>query len=521
MEKNTMPMWWLQSRRYRIIHCIVLLLLIRGGIANAQYNGNYWCFGDSALIDWSNPPTPVVGSAAFYWRNGSSTIGDSSGLLLYSGRLNNILPNNCCVWNKYHNIITGGDYIFGGAWYHSTLLISDPINDSCFYLFTSGVTNNPYGFYYTTINYKANNDSGLVIQKNVQLNNFPAFDGLMAVRHGNGRDWWVIFQRWFPPSGAQASNTFYLYLINDLGLNGPFLQSIGSNHSTNLGHLIFSNNAEMFAQVSIRGMIELYNFDRCTGTITSTIPIEQEPATAPYPRTITSCAFSPDDSKLYVIDLNQSTSKTYLLQYDLLASNISGSKFVVDSFVFPVAPWQLKLAPDGKIYMSAYDQNFGWPYPDTITAYTTINNNLSVINYPDSLGAACDFQPFSFNLGTGRSYFGLPNNPDYELGAWVGSPCDTLTVGIAEPSVKHDVFFQAWYNHEWDLIHFNASKLKGKNAVLRLFDVQGRLVQERRLEVIPGGYLTGEIQMQGLAKGVYILSLVTEREKMQGKVMIF
>jgi hypothetical protein len=45
------------------------------------------------------------------------------------------------------------------------------------------------------VNYKANNDSGIVIQKNIQLNNFPAFDALMAVRHGNGRDWWLIFQR--------------------------------------------------------------------------------------------------------------------------------------------------------------------------------------------------------------------------------------------------------------------------------------------------------------------------------------
>jgi hypothetical protein len=83
-----------------------------------------------------------------------------------------------------------------------------------------------------------------------------------------------------------------------------------------------------------------------------------------------------------------------------------------------------------KYILTAFDENFGWPYPDTSTAYTTINNNLSVINYPDSLGTACDFQPFSFNLGAGRTYFGLPNNPDYELGAWVGSPCDTLSVGL-------------------------------------------------------------------------------------------
>jgi hypothetical protein len=511
----------LEDRAVRIISCIVLFLILNSGSVTAQYNGNYWCFGDSLLINWSNPNNPSIGSSAFNFRNGTSSIADSNGLILYSGYNYYVQPVRPSIWNKYNIDINDSIRIKGGLWYHSSLFVPDPGNDSIIYLLTAGVTNDPYGFYYTIINYKANNDSGLVIQKNVQLNNFPAFDGLMAVRHGNGRDWWVIFQRWFPPSGAQASNTFYLYLINDLGLNGPFLQTIGSNHSTNLGHLIFSNNAEMFAQVSIRGMIELYNFDRCTGTITSSIPIEQEPATAPYPHWYASCAFSPDDTKLYVLEYSQTNPPPhYLWQFNLNAPNITASKTAIDSF--PGSPYgvgQIKLAPDEKIYLTTFDQTFGWPYPDTITAYTTINNNLSVINHPDSLGAACDFQPFSFNLGTGRTYFGLPNNPDYELGAWVGSPCDTLTVGIAEPSVKQEVFFQAWYNGEWDLIHFNASKLKGKNAVLRLFDMQGRLVQERRLEVIPGGYLTGEIQMQGVAKGVYILSLVTEREMVQGKVM--
>ncbi|MBK9637018.1 MAG: hypothetical protein IPO63_04080 [Bacteroidetes bacterium] len=101
--------------------------------------------------------------------------------------------------------------------------------------------------------------------------------------------------------------------------------------------------------------------------------------------------------------------------------------------------------------------------------FNYINSNLSVINQPDSLGLACDFQPFSFYLGGARTYYGLPNNPDYELGAWVGSPCDTLTVGITENNQKEDVFFQSWYNPEWNMIHVNASKLKGKSGGVRLF----------------------------------------------------
>jgi len=503
----------------KTLPALLLFFIFFGNVSIAQFNNNHWVFGDSAYINWSNPSTPVVGSAAFNFRNGSTSIGDSTGVILYAGLFNNWAPTDCYIWNKYHQRIGDATKINGGIWHHSSLFIPHPGNDSIIYLFTIGVTNDPYGFYSNTINYKANNDSGLVLQKNFQWNNFPAFDGLMGVRHGNGRDWWVISQRWFPSSGLTVSNEFTFYLISTLGISGPVLQNIGATHTTGGGHLCFNLAGNQFANVSWRGLIELYNFDRCTGTITSTIPIEQEPPSSPYSHFITTCAYSKDDSKLYVIDLSQSNSTYYLLQYDLLATNIAASKFVVDTFVIPVAPCAMKLAPDGKIYIAAADGNYSWPYPDTSTAFTTVNNNLSVINYPDSLGAVCDFQPFSFNLGTGRSYFGLPNNPNYELGAWVGSPCDTLTVGISE-NTKNDVFFQAWYNGEWNMIHVNASKLKGRNAVLSLFDLQGRLVYEKKMEIIAGGYLTTEIGTTGLSAGMYIVSLRTDKEVAVGKVLL-
>ena len=503
----------------KTLSCIILLLF--GVKANGQYNNNHWAFGDSAYINWSNPNNPTVGISAHTFRNGSASISDSNGILLYTGYNYNLNPVRPSVWNKFDIDITDTGRIYGGLWYHSSLFIPDPGNDSIIYLFTIGVTSaSRYGFYYSRINFKANNDSGEVIQKNVQLNNFPAFDGLMAVRHGNGRDWWVVSQRWFAPSGQVASNEFTLYLISPVGISGPFLQNIGSMHSTNLGHLVFSSGGNQFVNVSIRGLIELYNFDRCTGLITSTIPIEQEPSSSPYPNTHLNCAFSPNNERLYVMSFSQISLAYYIYQFDLTAPDIAASKTVIDSFSNAEGMGEMRLATDGKIYVACFDLTYSWPYPDTSTAYTTINNNLSVINFPDSLGIACDFQPFSFNLGTGRSYFGLPNNPDYELGAWVGSPCDTLTVGLTE-NEKDDVFFQAWYNPEWNMIHVNASKLKGKSGVLRLFDVEGRVVVERKVEVIAGGYFTGEIGMNGIASGVYIVSLTTERDKVQSKVLRF
>ena len=501
----------------KTLPALLLFFIFFGNVSIAQFTNKIWAFGDSAGISWLNSSVlPINFKSNLNHRNGSVSISDTSGLICYAALFDNTLPTNVCIWNKYNTLMQNGDYNYGGWWYHVNLFIPDPNNDSLLYLFGIGVTDDPYGFYYSRLNYKANNDSGIVIQKNVQLNNFPAFDALMSVRHGNGRDWWLIFQRWYAPTFTTPSNEFYIYLVNTNGITGPFQQQIGLQHTTNGGHLVFDPAANRFANISIKGMIELCNFDRCTGTITSTIPIEQEAGAFPFPW-YNSCAFSPDGTKLYVIEYSQSSAPSYLFQFDLNAVNISTSKTVIDSFINPdIGIGTLKLAPDNKIYLAAADENFFVTYPDTM--FTTINSNLSVINQPDSLGLACDFQPFSFYLGGARTYYGLPNNPDYELGAWVGSPCDTLTVGISE-NAKNDVFFQAWYNGEWNMIHVNASKLKGSKGVLRLFDVQGRVLYEAKLNVITGGYLTTEINMNGIASGVYIVSLSTEKEKLQGKIM--
>jgi hypothetical protein len=42
---------------------------------------------------------------------------------------------------------------------------------------------------------RLNGGLGAVTQKNVQLQSFQQVDCINAVKHGNGRDWWVIFRK--------------------------------------------------------------------------------------------------------------------------------------------------------------------------------------------------------------------------------------------------------------------------------------------------------------------------------------
>ena len=504
-----------------LLRCIICCLLLLPGMVQGQYNNNFWLFGDSVGINWTNPTSPVLFKSMIKGRGSCVSLSDSSGVIIYShSNYTTSLFNQSKTYNKYNLPIKNSDSLFVEAWYHEMLLLPLPGNDSLVYLLTIGV-NSFDGLFYTIINHKANNDSGLVIQKNVALQITPAFDGLTAVQHGNGMDWWLLFKEWDQSLPYVSNNCFYVYKVDTSGIHLNHINNIGNLHRDNLGQIVFNSPKNKFILVTLGGVIEQFDFDRCTGQISNPINIEQFRSGPPYPFYF-SAAYSSDNSKLYVISISPANlpgENDTLFQYDLDAPNIASSKQVIavlSSYEASMA--NMKLAPDNKIYITTGDEIASIPYPDSL--FTTINNNLSVINYPDSLGAACDFQPFSFNLGTGRSYFGLPNNPDYELGAWVGSPCDTLTTNLTpNPSPEEmGAWMQAWYNHEWNMIHVNASKLQGKKGVLRLFDMEGRVVFEKQAEVISGGYFTTEINMSGLANGVYMVYLVTEKEKISSKI---
>ncbi len=505
---------------------IILTIFILNSFSlsfSQSFKGNIWCFGDSSGIDWINPSSPTFFKSASKGRGGTVSICDSTGNLIMYAYGQALSLKRTCAINKYHKLMQFGDSIYSEELYNELLLLPLPQNDSLFYLFSIGVVNpNSYGLFYSILNYKANNDSGIVVQKNIQLNNLPAFDGLTAVRHGNGRDWWIVFKRYKPNPPIVLNNDLYVYLLDSAGVSGPSIQSVGNLHLDGGGHLLFNESGLKATLVTFNGVIEFFDFDRCNGVFSNPVIVQGYPGTG-IGDYYGSCALSPDESKLYISAYTQystsASSVDTLFQFDLNAPDIMASKTVI--FNMPndgIGIGILKMAPDNKIYLASTFENY-YPYQDT--SYNVYNTYLSVINQPDSLGLACDFQPFSFYLGGARTYYGLPNNPDYELGAWVGSPCDTLTVGINENDEKNDVFFQAWYNQEWNMIHVNASKLKGKGGVLRLFDVEGRVVYERKVDVISGGYFTGEVMMNGIVSGVYIVSLTTEKDKVQGKILKF
>ena len=498
-------------------------MLLLPGMVEAQFTNNNWCFGDSAGVRFDSVISYFKCGTGFV--GGTATISESNGNLIFYGSSSNKSNNNTGqiqqgkLFNKTHTKLFNGDTLVGGEWYHDMIILPKSITDSTFYVFVAGVVVPDTGLWYNIVDMKLQGGLGQVVQKNIRFETHPVQDMLTAVKHGNGKDWWLVTRRWRSNGLGIGNNEFWVYLVDSAGIHPLPVQYFGTSNYNGGGDMSFNTTGDKLILCGWANYFGLFDFNRCSGNISNEILIEVNGIMHPF-RMYSSAVFSPDGSKLYVNssqDAYQQSGKLY--QFDLNASNIPASRVIIDSFPVNADNFGMERGPDGKIYISALERN-GCMYPWPPGCFTTINSNLSVINFPDSLGAACDFQLFNFNLGGYRAYWGLPNNPDYELGAWVGSPCDTLSVGLTpNPSPEaRGAWMQAWYNHEWNMIHVNAAQLKGKKGMLRLFDMEGRIVFEKPAEVIAGGYFTTEINMENLARGVYVVNLVTEQDKISRKV---
>ncbi len=491
-----------------------LLIILHSCFVYSQNRNAIWCFGDSAGIDFKNGVVPITSSVT--GRGSCVSICDTGGtMLFYAASMyyaNNFWPNSSMIFDANDSLMVNGDSIKGTFWYRELVIVPMPDDSMKYYLFSIGVTSGP-GFSYSIIDMAQNGGLGAVIQKNVMLESFNAVDCIAAVKHGNGRDWWVTIR------DASTSNSEHrIYLVSPAGVSLPLIQNVGSINSLNNGRYSFSPDGSKLAFINYWGLFELYDFDRCTGIISNPLTIHPQPTVLPI-RNFWSCEFSPNGRFLYVTSYY---STNYLYQYDLLSPNPASTRIVLDSIANGlIGIGLLELAPDNKIYFGhAYQCNvapYCYPYPDSV--YNYVNMNLSVINYPDSLGSACSYAPFSFYLGGKRTYYGLPNNPDYDMPALAGSPCDTL-VSINEPtSISTNANLHVYYAPDWEKAFINADKLKGKHYRLRMVDVLGKEVYSES-GVLNSPYFTKDLNCASFAKGMYILVLETEKEKLTKKFVV-
>ena len=244
------------------------------------------------------------------------------------------------------------------------------------------------------------------MKKNIEIAQDILQEGrITATKHANGRDWWIITKR-------RNSGRFYNILLDADNVQVKDIQEFENISAySGIGQSIFAPDGSKYVSSTIRGnvgsdcYIDIYDFDRCTGTLFN--PIQITYADSAWSG---GCAISPNSRFLYV------SSYRYIYQYDLWAENIEATKDTVaiyDGFIIPpifaTRFFLAQLAPDGKIYISATNSV---PY-------------LHVINHPDLPGDSCDVCQHCVQLPTWNA-FSMPNFPNYRLHHLEGSPCDTL-----------------------------------------------------------------------------------------------
>lgn len=239
---------------------------------------------------------------------------------------------------------------------------------------------------------------------------------LNAVKHGNGRDWWIIF-------AGKENGTYYVLLLDENGLSQPkeFAFPNDDNRTNGVGQLSISRDGTKVGLVnghSLSGsdgkFVAFMDFNRCTGELSN---FEYETISSHGPGS--GMAFSPNGTLAYVCNLN------FMYQYNINSNEILSSRKTVaehDGFLYYYPPdttlgfstafSHMSLAPDGKIYVSSASGS---------------NRLLTRIESPNLTGVGCDVNQHGIALPTSYKRT-MPNFPNYRLGPLDGSVCDTLNI---------------------------------------------------------------------------------------------
>ena len=244
----------------------------------------------------------------------------------------------------------------------------------------------------------------IVVSDTLQL------ESISAVKHSNGRDWWVLIFNKF-------NNSYYSIEVNNK------YETVKKNYIGRLDrnlinqHCAFSPNGNFFSLSSVvshidsvRSQVVLYNFDRRSGLLSNPTYFQFYDINS---YSSIGVCFSPNSKLLYISRPNE------ILQINLLDSNYlpekiieyDGFKDTIDGNFVAYSPFGfLNNAPDGRIYG---------------TSSCCQQRHLFYINRPNLKGKSCDARQHAIPV---TMHSNIPSFPNYRLGPIDGSVSDSLGI---------------------------------------------------------------------------------------------
>lgn len=365
----------------------LFLLSLPDLLAQRQYDT--WYFGANAGMSFAGgTPTPLL-DGRVNTIDGSSVISrPATGDLLF-------YTDGASVWDSMHVVMPNGTGLAGHpSSGQPALIVPDPGDTNLFYIFTTGAANTAASATrYSIIDMRRNGGRGDVIEKNSLLI-ANGTEKITATRHCNGIDYWVIAHTW-------GSNDFHAFLITAQGIADTVISSIGETYP-DIGDIqgtfqMSPNGLLLAASSPALKAVEIFDFNNSTGEITNQRLLGKGDVD------YYGLEFSPNNKRLYVNTLPFGNAAAHLFQFNLEAGDLAAIRSSRHQYVeLRERGWQggqLQLGRDGRIYIS-------W----------TGRDSLGVIEKPDLVAGAAQYNHSGFWLGGRRTSYGLPNIIDSDLG---------------------------------------------------------------------------------------------------------
>ena len=455
---------------------------------------------EANILSFNNQTRTLIKDTVVYQNDQvNSTIADKDGNLLFAF-------DGCHISGADHQLIENGDSINYSSWWSSisncnngytghqnTLILPDPAKENGYYImhktidwvdFPTKKTISSLGLKTTYVDMDKNGGKGKVIYKNkVVYQDTLMWGYLHAIKHANGKDWWIVDLKTTVLGGSQT-NEHQIIKLDQNGAQKVKSQNFGplfNYNSSAGGSSKFSPDGSKWCYFNPLDGLWFLDFDREKGEFYNykfhNIRHKLHLATG--------LEWSPNSRFLYI------SSSDSLFQYDTWVEDLAASEKLVDIWDGSNDPFKtvfakMQLGPDCRIYMSSLSST----------------KSIHVINNPDEPAPFCNFVQHDLKLFSSTGTISMPTFPNYRLDS--GPVCDPTITTSSKDIADVPILNVMVYPNPTSAAFFVESAYQYRNAEIRILDMQGRNRWQGQHERILA------LHADMLEDGVYIVQLMND-----------
>lgn len=433
----------------------------------------------SYIFDFKEKPfSPKKDEIGLGMDGNNASMCDKDGDLLF-------YTNGCAVLNQNKEVMPHGDSINEDIWKklfgydncregypgnQNIIILNDPGDEYEYYIihkprvFESFKNNSLNYLWYSKVDMSLDGGKGDVTDKNIVLydDRQSLSSYLTAIRHSNGRDWWII-------QPQQDDSIFLTFLINEKGIGKKEDQNTRQyfdfNRTSASGTARFSPDGTKYALYNFYDQLNIYDFDRETGKLSNHVKVEiYDPDSIDIEDIrFSSVEWSPNSRFIYT------ASRDKLHQIDTWEENLQDGVRLIGVYdgtqnPFPNTFFLMAQGPDCRIYMCS----------------TSGNKTYHVINKPDGLGAACDFVQNGIELPYNAGFGSMPNFPRFRVDE--AEKCDPTIVSVFGDYVWYRRDIMVWPNPSSGVFNVELPDVGAGKLVVS--NINGQVLYEREVSNI-------------------------------------